>query len=1214
MRNWTNEQREAIEMRDRNLLVAAAAGSGKTAVLVERIIQLVIKDKIDIDQLLVVTFTQAAAAEMRERISRAIHTELEQSNEDNQEHLRRQLSLLNRASISTLHSFCTDVIKAYFHLIDIDPRFRIADSTEALMIKSECMEEMLEEQYQAASPEFLMLVEMFGGNRDDAPLSNLVLKIYDFIQSQPQPLEWLKSKANDYNMSKEEFENSSWLKTIKQNIKTRLIAAEDLFTRSLQESLLPDGPAAYTEALQDDKIIVKELLDALDRGDFDNFYNLLCSINFKRLKSAGREHREKAEAVKGWRDEAKDIINDIKNKTLHKPLEEMLVDINRLFPYINYIYYLIEEYSRIFSQNKSERGILDFNDLEHYALQVLSHPIARQEYQSRYKYIFVDEYQDSNLVQETIINYIKRENNLFMVGDVKQSIYRFRLADPGLFMQKYDDYQRCETSINWRIDLGTNFRCSQEIINSVNCLFTEIMSRELGELDYDDRVKLNYGADSNKFNDSCVELCIIDNGDDGLQDETSYPEEETPVDSAAINGYLPLSDNEVPADIIEREALFIARRIQQLLTEEIFDSQTGAYRPVEYRDIVVLMRATVNWAGQFAETFMSEGIPCYADINSGYFQAIEIELFMNLLRVIDNKRQDIPLMSVMRSPIFNFSLPEMIMIRAESKADTFYKAVEDYQLNHDDELAVKLNHFIERINIWKEESRYMSMDDFIWKLLITTGYYYYCTAMPGGQQRQANLRLLHDRARQFGQTSIKGLFNFIKFIDKLKISSGDMDIARILGENDNVVRIMSIHKSKGLEFPIVILAGTGKKFNMRDISGTVLLHKDLGIGSRYIDPELRFSTNTISRIAISNLLTTESLAEEMRILYVACTRAQHKLIMVGSVKDLTRQKNKWVKPQGIYQLSQSRNFLDWIAPIVMRHHSAAVLLPDSYHAGHPLPIVDDCNWKIVINYPPTNEQAADSTAKNDFINRWNNIEIPPSAQSDEFKAILDWTYDYKDVQDIPSKVSVTQITDLERKNLVEYAYSPPMINIKPRFLETTSAITPVQKGTVMHTVMQHLDLHRLGDGIASINRQVGEMVETEILTDQEAEVIDSQAIYEFFNSELGQRILTARNVYRETPFNLYCPASDIFKLSVTTDEKLLVQGVIDLYFEENDKLILLDFKTDRALYNLERLIRQYSIQLKWYRRALESIQQKEVSEMYLYLFENHQTIAVNNNA
>lgn len=1209
MRNWTDEQREAIELRDRNLLVAAAAGSGKTAVLVERIIQMVIKDKIDIDQLLVVTFTQAAAAEMRERISRDVHKELDQADEHNQEHLRRQLSLLNRASISTLHSFCTDVIKDYFHLIDIDPRFRIADSTEALIIKSECMEEMLEEQYQEASPEFLMLVEMFGGNRDDTPLSDLLLKIYEFIQSQPKPLEWLKSKVNDYNMTRADFENSNWFKTIKQNIKTRLIAAEDLFMRSLQESLLPDGPAAYIEALQDDIERIKELLDALADEDFDNFHNLLHSLDFNRLKSAGKEHREKAEIVKGWRDEAKKIITDIKKKTIFKTADEMLVDINRLYPSMNCIYSLIEEYSRIYTQNKSERGVLDFNDLEHYALQVLSHPLARQEYQSRYQYIFVDEYQDSNLVQETIINYIKRDNNLFMVGDVKQSIYRFRLADPSLFLQKYDEYQRSEHSINWRIDLGTNFRCSQEIINSVNCLFTEIMSRELGELDYDERVKLNYGANSNKFNDPCVELCIIDGSDDALQCETAIPEEE-----ATIDGDLRGDDNDEPMDIIEREALFVAQRIKQLLTEKIFDPEAKSYRPVEYRDIVILMRATVNWAGQFAETFMTEGIPCYADVNSGYFQAIEVELFMNLLRVIDNKRQDIPLMSVMRSPIFDFSLPEMIMIRTESKEATFYKAIEDYQLNNEDELAVKLNRFIQQINIWKDESRYMSMHDFIWRLLISTGYYHYCAAMPGGQQRQANLRLLHDRARQFGQTSIKGLYNFIKFIDKLKISSGDMDIARVLGENDNVVRIMSIHKSKGLEFPIVILAGLGKKFNMRDTSGTVLLHKDLGIGSRYIDPKLRFSTNTISRIAIGYLLSTESLAEEMRILYVACTRAQHKLIMAGSVKDLNKQKNKWIKQQGVYQIAQTRNYLDWIAPVVMRHNSAAILIPDSYYGCHPAPIVDDCNWKVVINNPVINEHNFSSAAKKEFINRWNQLEMQPSEQAEDFKAILDWTYSYKDVQGIPSKISVTQITDLERKNLVEYAYSLPEINIKPRFLDTTSAITPVQKGTVMHTVMQHLDLQRLQDGIVSINRQVEEMVQAEILTEQEAEVIEPLAIHQFFNTELGQRILKAKKVYRETPFNLRCSASDIFSLSITTDENILVQGVIDLYFEEDDQLILLDFKTDRALYNLERLIKQYSIQLNWYRRALESIQQKEVSEMYLYLFENHQTVAVNKNS
>ncbi|HZJ76329.1 MAG TPA: helicase-exonuclease AddAB subunit AddA, partial [Oscillospiraceae bacterium] len=732
--NWTEEQQIAIDSRGSNLLVSAAAGSGKTAVLVERIIQIILGDGIDIDRLLIVTFTNAAAGEMRERISTAIMRELDKETGDEQ-HLRRQINLLSRATITTIHSFCIDVVRRHFHIIDVDPGFRIGDVTETSILKLEALEELFEEEYEKANNLFFQLVETFGGTKEDRPLQDLVLKIYSFIQSQPYPEKWLREKVEDFSLSIEDFGDSNWVKTIKGRIEIRLKGAIDFLNNALIIIGEPGGPDVYKEAVLSDLSRITELYDSLHLST-TSFYEKLENIVHDRLKSCKDGDPELKEQCKDLRNRAKDIIADIRKNIFAVNPEEYVNDLNKLHPLMDYIYKMVMRFTDIYRMKKADRGIVDFNDLEHYALKILADNSAAREYRERFEYIFVDEYQDSNIVQETLIQSIKRKDNLFMVGDVKQSIYRFRLADPTLFIEKYETFGHEEGDIDRRIDLFKNFRSRGEILNGVNYIFKHIMSKELGEIDYDDKVALYQGADFEPIDDPSIEVNLIEKEiDDDMEEELQE-----------------LAD-------IEVEAYIVAKRIKQLLSEEIYDTKLKKYRKPEYRDIVVLLRTVQNWAQNFLEIFIREGIPAYADAGTGYFEAIEVSMFLNLLRVIDNKRQDIPLLSVMRSPIGGFTVEELIDIRIHDKCGTYYDAIEKYIEEHDDDLKYKLVSFIEKLTEWSDEARYIKIDQFIWKLFMDTGYYYYVGAMPGGFQRQANLRILFDRACQFEKTTIKGLFN-----------------------------------------------------------------------------------------------------------------------------------------------------------------------------------------------------------------------------------------------------------------------------------------------------------------------------------------------------------------------------------------------------------------------------------------------------------------------
>lgn len=1210
MTRWTPEQKKAIEARDTNLLVSAGAGAGKTAVLVERIIRLLINDKADIDRILIVTFTHAAAGEMRERISAALLQALEADSaaEETRLHLSRQLQLLPHASISTIHAFCTDIVRRYFYLLDIDPDFRIANETESLLQKWDAIEEIFEKEYELGDPLFLDLIEMFGKSRDDVPVQELVLSLYDFVQSKPYPQKWLQEKIDDFTVNETELQQSIWVQTLVRQLNFELTGAIEFFREALSIADYPSGPQEYAKTIQQDIKMVQELIQLLPQGA-DDFGSLAAGVGFARLSRVSKEvSPELKEMAQELRNTGKKIVEGVIDKLLRRTLADYQADLQELYPRMKYLGSLLESFSRLYQAKKLEKGILDFNDLEHYALEILKDNLVAREFQDKYSYIFVDEYQDSNEVQETILNLIKRERNLFYVGDVKQSIYRFRLADPTLFIAKYRFFKQSATEGMLCIDLSRNFRSRTEIITAVNYIFKNLMTRELGEIDYDEKAFLYPGKAADPLNEPATELCLLDKKSVGCKSETEATDDNS---SAFSSDTLTVLEEISQA---EAEARVAVQKIQGLLGQSFYDEKVSAERNFDYRDIVILMRSTANQASVFLETLLAAGIPAYADVNTGYFEALEVNVFINLLRIIDNKRQDIPLLSVMRSFIGGFSADDLIEIRMQSRTTTFCTALEEYMQNHNDELQRKVEHFWHRLDSWQEKSRYMPVDEFIWMLLMDTGYYYYVGAMPGGISRQANLRILLDRAKQYVDTSLKGLFNFLKFIDKLKSSSGDMGVAKILSEKDNVVRIMSIHKSKGLEFPAVILAGLGKQFNMRDANNNLLMHKDLGLGPRYVNLELRGFRDTLPRIVIQNQIKMESLAEEMRILYVACTRPQERLIMIGSLTDLTKSAVKWSRNLTAFNLSRCKNYLDWIGPILMRHHDGQKLRNFAQFYSQQLQCqADESKWKLDIINIQTIIQAEKRQAEKQNLlkNQLLNFKLEKEAP-EQIRIVnrLNWHYGYREAEKVPAKLSVTQVKELNADNIATLFLDETSTIEKPVFLQQERPLSAAEKGTIMHLIMKCLNFERVGTQ-EEIAEQIQEMVRRELLTEAESQAIDSSLITRFFSSSLGKRVLKSNRIFRETPFNLVCPADKVIAGLMNCHENMLIQGVIDLYFYESEGIILVDYKTDYITGNKrQELLQRYGRQIELYKTALEQIQGVTVKESYFYLFSTGEAIKV----
>ena len=826
--NWTKEQQDAIYEKGSNILVAAAAGSGKTAVLVERIINKIIKDKIDIDKLLVVTFTNAAASEMRERVLDAIYKKLEDNPGD--DNLQRQITLLNKASICTIDSFCLEVVRNNFYELDnISPNFRIADTAEIELLKQEVIEDIFETKYEEENEDFTKLINTYTSYRDDTPLKELILKIYSYIQSNPFPEKWLHEKIEMFNLKdelKNDFANTPWGEELLKEIDDELI--DSLTTLENVSNCLNCEPELekFCHTIRNDIDMLQILKNNL--GSWDKAYEINQNLKFVTWPRQKVDSEIKDNA-KIERDEAKKKLSKVLDKILICDSKQANEDIYDMYQILSKLEKIILEFGKEFSKRKRDKNIVDFNDIEHLALNILLKEekgkiipteVAKR-YQEKFVEIAIDEYQDSNLVQEYILNSVSNGNNVFMVGDVKQSIYKFRQAMPELFLDKYQTYQNKEyrkQEDNLKIQLFKNFRSRENILNFTNIIFQDIMSTILGDIEYNEEEYLNLGADYSEINqDLKTEIDIINlaEGDSEVEEKQEDEEQERLED-------------------VELEAKFVANKIKKLIDEkfQVWDRKKNTYRDIEYKDIVVLLRSTSNLAPLYEQEILSQDMPVFSDSSQEYLDSIEIQTIMSLLKIIDNPIQDIPLVTVLRSFIGKFSDDELVQIRLSDKYDDFYTCMKKASIDVGKELKEKIENFLGKLESWrKKEQEYLALDELIWKIYMDTGFYNYVGLMPNGGLRQANLKMLFQKAKKYESANFKGLYNFINFIDKIKLSSGDLGSAKLIGENDNVIRIMSIHKSKGLEFPVVFLSSTGKQFNLMDLNQNLLLHQDMGIRS-----------------------------------------------------------------------------------------------------------------------------------------------------------------------------------------------------------------------------------------------------------------------------------------------------------------------------------------------------------------------------------------------
>lgn len=1226
---WTKEQQKVINTHNRNLLVSAAAGSGKTAVLVERIIKMItnIENPVSIDKLLVVTFTNAAASEMRQRISEALEQKIDENPEN--KYLHKQLSLLPNSNIMTIHAFCLNVIKNNFHLINLDPSFRVADETELTLLKSDIIKELLEEKYQSEdNTDFTNLIESYATGKSDERIEELILEMHRFAISNPWPEKWLDEKSEQLNLDNmQNLDNTTWIEMI-NNILDREIS---MYIKILEECerkcSCENGPIGYLDAIKLDMKNLRTVYNSLGTS-YENISKVIMNIKFSAIGRCKKDVDEVQKAqVKDIRDDVKDSFTKLKEDFFYKSEESIINDINNTYPVIKTLCNLVEEFIEEYQIAKSEKNIIDFNDIEHFALDILigedeeGNKIpssAAVELQDKFNEILIDEYQDSNLVQETILTSVSKvlanEPNMFMVGDVKQSIYKFRLAKPELFMEKYKTYS-IEESMYQKINLHKNFRSRSGVIDSTNYIFSQIMSSTYGDVVYDKSAALYLGADykvcEQRESKEETEVIIIDNKDmveeEGMEKEVF-------------------------------EAKVIADRIKNMLDPKnpyfIYDKKLGEYREVMYKDIVILMRSTSSLAETFVNELINYDVPAYTDATSGYFDTIEVKTILSLLKIIDNPRQDIPLISVLRSPIVGLNADDLVRIKTALPDGEYYDAFIQYIIGtiNENELSRKLDKFNNQLNEWRKKAVYMPLDELILDIYDKSHFYNYVSVMTGGRQRQANLDLLIDKAIKYESTSYKGLFNFIRYLEKIHKYSIDMGEATVFGESENLVRIMSIHKSKGLEFPIVFIAGMGRQFNMQDLNKPILLHQDIGIGPKYVNYEMRYETKTLPKSVISRKIKNESLSEEIRILYVALTRAREKLILVGSIKDICKKAEKLSRylffedtlliPQII---SKGHCYLDFIIPTLLRHKNGKAirdLLSDPSICSPEELFNHSSSWDIkVLSNDDILTREKDIAAVKDetyeSLLDWDS-EIRYSEHNEEyFDSNLNWTYPHMDSVFKPVKISVSEIKKQSIPDeMIEYE---EMFNefepYKPRFMEEKLELTSSEKGTAFHKVMQHIDYSKLSD-YNYMTRYLDSLQEAEIIAEKEKKSIRIKSIQLFGRSDLLLRMIEAESngrLFREVPFVLGVPLKDIYT-DCDIDEKALVQGVIDCYFIEDDYIVLVDYKTDYIKNNEEEtLIKRYKKQMELYSKALQDITGKKVEERILYSFSINKAIIVNKN-
>ena len=1200
---WTEEQQKVIDLRKRNILVSAAAGSGKTAVLVERIIAMLTdaEDPVSVDSLLIVTFTEAAVAEMKERIRDAIEKKLSEDGEN--EHLKTQATLIHSAQITTIHSFCLSVIRDHFHAIDIDPGFRVAEEGELKLMKHDVLGQVLEDNYEEGGEAFQEFVEAYGSGRDDRKIEELVLKLYEYSRSYPDPGGWLQSCVDAYDIKNvEELERSTYMELIRRQIKLYMEDAESLTEEALGVCMEPDGPSVYEEALLADSGIVQSFLAA---KSYEELYEASGRIKWTKLK-ANRDKtvsEEKAALVKAARDEVKKTVNDVAAQYFYQAPDGVLEDMALCKKAMAVLASLVDLFAARFEEQKRTQNMIDFSDMEQYALQILAvkegdsfAPTAvAGEYQQRFREIMIDEYQDSNLIQETILTSVSTvsqgKNNIFMVGDVKQSIYRFRLSRPELFMEKFHTYDTKDSS-RQRIDLHKNFRSRSEVLETVNYIFEQIMTPALGGIQYDDEAALYTGADygdSGEGSSNNTEILLVDTDLSPFADDEKKEKKEEA-----------LSDREL-------EARAIAGRIRKLLdTQKVLDKAAGTYRKARYSDIVILTRSVKGFSDVFSEVLNKEGIPTYAGTREGYFETQEIGVLLDYLRVLNNRKQDIPLAAVLKSPFLGLTDEEMADIKNKAGDLPFHEAVPAYASREETAAARRLKACLDMMEHFRKKVPYTPIHELLHMILKETGYGDYTAAMPGGEQRKANLKMLAEKAKAFESTSYKGLFHFIRYIEQLQKYDVDYGEASLEDEQSDTVRIMTIHKSKGLEFPIVFVSGMGKQFNMMDARSSVVLHARLGVGLDAVDTKLRTKSPSLLKRVIQKEEALDSLGEELRVLYVALTRAKEKLIVTGAVKHAGKKmdsygltKRRSERQLSFTQLGRAGSYLDWILPAMMRRTEE---IPVDIELVTAKDLVRESAGEFIRNR---------LTAE--MLRRWDTERVYDGQMHTLIEEQFSYEYPYSLSKNRKLKYTVSELK--KRAYMAEEAgellyEEEEVVPLIPEFLKEEEELTGASRGTAYHRLLELLDF-TADHADASLKAEIIRLRDEGKMTADMAECIRTEDILAFLNCGAGRRMREAagnQRLYKEQPFVLGTDAREMYP-DEAEGELILVQGIIDVYFEEADGLVVLDYKTDRVKSAGE-LKEKYHAQLDYYARALEQITGKHVKEKIIYSFALREEIKV----
>lgn len=1207
---WTNEQQAAIDSRGQTLLLSAAAGSGKTAVLVERIIRRLLDKEypIDITELLVVTFTKAAAAEMRDRIGTALMKALSETKDPRVE---RQLALLPSAQISTLHAFCQHVIRKYFYTIDLDPAFSIAGEEELNLLRRQVLEDVFLSYYEDDEKASILypLADMFGSDRGDDILMDTVSRMYIYARSLAWPEHWLKEAARSYDVAPDAvIDDMVWAGPIKDAVRRILEEDARLYDGVLYHLRQREAFAPACDTFVAEQAALRQAAQARSWNDLSRFVRAIDFPRLKSLRKLSDDDKAVWERCKKVRDDVKkDVIKTLQAVYFSATPEEWLDGMRAMKPIMDGLVTLTLDFAKAYGAAKKEKGWIDFSDLEHFCLQILlapdaspEHPVpsaAAEELRSQYEEVFIDEYQDTNGVQELITRLVSGEDNRFMVGDIKQSIYRFRLADPTLFLEKYHSFSRDEKAVQRCIDLGRNFRSVPVVLDAVNAVFSRAMTAEAAGMDYGEREKLYAGRqapDDERWIGGPVEVDIVP----------------TPSDEEDDDG----------STAFEKECRFIAGRIGELLASgRMAARKDGTLESLSYRHIVVLLRSMAGKADVLIQALQEGGIPSYAEQSGGYFAAVEVQVMLALLRCIDNPEQDLAMAAVLRSPLVGLDETALAGVRLAGDG-TLWQNLPAFVASLPDGVDEKeeLQQFMAAFDSWRTYSRRHGVAELLQRLYDDTAYVDFVGAMPGGDVRQANLKALYDRARQYEEAGFRGLFRYLQLMDKMKEDGLDLAPAKVVSEKEDVVRIMSIHKSKGLEFPVVFVADMGKAFNRRDTQDQILFHNRLGIGLKQYDPEWRMSYPTLIWSGIAAQLRWEGTAEEERILYVAMTRARDQLILTGHSSHIDRDWQRWTSR---LNPAQAKSYFDWVMPAALAPFGAKA---DADYA-RPGAAWQDAIWQVriarAVPAGTVEEGAYDGEPRLEALRRGDLTGTPVPSWLDEQ---LSWQYAYPQAVRTAAKFSVSEVKrryqELHSDELQdEAALSVPAAAVIPTapgeddafaalppwLAGEEAAVSGAQRGTALHKALQYIT-PAADQTTATLRREIDAFVRQGLLSREEAKLVYVPVLVAFCQSDIGRRMAESPELHREYPFTVLLAGGDPLP-ETETGEQILIQGVIDCLFREDDAWILVDYKSDR-LETADAFRSRYAVQLALYKRAVEQITHRPVEETYIYSLHLQQEI------